>query len=155
MKKAEVVARPMLPTRVANIQAGTPAALLRAEVQQPPLLDTPENLVRQQHLVPLREFQAQMKWASPQSVSRALAAHRIFSMDVQSQPYFPAFFADAIYRRRHLAAVTKQLGDLPGGAKLQFYGSRKGSLNGKTPLEALAAGQLETILRLAAAYADS
>lgn len=121
----------------------------------PPLLDTIENLIRQGHLVPLREFQALMGWTSSRSVARALLAHRIFAMDVEGQPHFPAFFADAIYSRRHLAAVTKQLGDLPGGAKLQFFGSRKGSLNGQTPLEALAAGQLETILRLAAAYAES
>lgn len=141
--------------RVASIQAGTPAALRRVEVQQPPLLDTPENLIRQQHLVPLGEFQARMSWKSPQSVSRALAAHRIFSMDVEGQAYFPTFFADAMYSRKHLAAVTRQLGNLPGAAKLQFFGSRKGSLNGQTPLQALAAGQLETILRLAAAYAES
>ncbi|RCW71799.1 hypothetical protein [Pseudorhodoferax soli] len=122
---------------------------------QPPLLDTIENLILQGHLVPLRDFQALMGWTSSRSVARALVAQRIFAMDVEGQPYFPAFFADAIYSRRHLAAVTKQLGDLPGGAKLQFFGSRKGSLNGQTPLEALAAGWLETILRLAAAYAES
>lgn len=72
----------------------------------------------------------------------------------EEQRYFPAFLADALYNRRHLAAVSRQLGSLPGGAKLQFFGSRKGSLNGQTPLEALAAARLEMISRLAAAYAE-
>jgi len=141
--------------QVVNVPGGMPMASLHTEGHGPPLIDSVENLIRQGHLVPLREFQTLMGWTSPQTVPRALAAHRIFAMDVRGVPYFPAFFADATYSRRHLAAVTKQLGDLPGGAKLQFFGSRKGSLSGQTPLEALAAGRLEMALRLAAAYAES
>jgi hypothetical protein len=155
MKKPTVGARAMRTRQVDNVPAGMPMASLHTEEHQPPLIDSIDNLIRQGHLVPLREFQALMGWTSPRSVARALAAYRIFAMDVEGQPYFPAFFADAVYSRRHLSAVTKQLGDLPDGAKLQFFGSRKGSLGGQTPLEALAAGRLEIVLRLAAAHAES
>lgn len=154
MKKATVGARATRSGHVVNVPASAPMASLHTQEYEP-LIDSTWNLIRRGHLIPLREFQALMGWTSPQSVARALAAHRIFAMDVEGQPYLPAFFADAIYRRRHLAAVTKQLGDLPSGAKLQFFGSRNGSLGGQTPLEALAAGRLEIVLRLAAAYAES
>jgi hypothetical protein len=40
--------------------------------------------------------------------------------------YFPAFYADKRYDRRHLEAITKLLGDLPDGAKLQFFLNPKG-----------------------------
>lgn len=145
MTKGKLVARAIQPAQVGSIQAGTPA---------PPLLDSTENLILRRHLVPLRTFQALIGWTSPRSVAKALGAHSIFAIDLKGQLYFPAFYADAIYSRRHLAAVKKQLGALPAGAKLQFFGSRKASLGGQTPLEALAAGrQLATVMQLAAAYA--
>lgn len=155
MKRATVVAREMRAPQVATVQVTMPVAPLRAEIQRPLIIDTTENMILQGHLVPRPEFQALMGWTSPRSLTSALAAHRIFAMDFGEYLYFPVFFADAMYNRRHLAAVTKQLGNLPGGAKLQFFGSRKGSLSGQTPLEALAAGRLEMVLRLAAAYAES
>lgn len=155
MKKPTADAHGMRTRQVVNVPAGMPMASPHTEDHRPPLIDSIDNLIRQGQLVPLGEFQALMGWTSSRSVARALAAHRIFAMDVEGQPYFPAFFADAIYSRRHLAAVTRQLGDLPAGAKLQFFGSRKGSLSGQTPLEALAAGRLEIVLRLAGAYAES
>lgn len=59
-----------------------------------------------------------------------------------------------MYQRAQLEAVTKVLGDLPGGAKLQFFLTRKGSLGGATPLEALAQGKLQKVKDVAAAFAD-
>ena len=46
------------------------------------------------------------------------------------------------------------LGDLPGGAKLQFFLTRKGSLGGETPLQALAAGRVAKVKDIAAAFAE-
>lgn len=155
MTKGMTPIRALRPAKVGNVQIAPSGAPLRADERGPFLIDTTENLIRQGHLVAPSEFQALMGWTSPQSASRALAAHRIFAMEIEGQRYFPTFFAHAIYNRRHLAAVTKQLGDLPGGAKLQFFGSRKGSLSGWTPLEALAAGRLKMVLQLASAYAEA
>ena len=46
------------------------------------------------------------------------------------------------------------LGDLPGGSKLQFFVTRKGSLGGKTPLEALATGGLAKVKDVTSAFVE-
>lgn len=126
-----------------------------APISNAPLsLDSTENLVRAGHLVSTEEFQALMGWASRQAVSKALKDHRVFSLDIGAKNYFPAFLADGAYDRKQMATVSKALGDLPGGAKLQFFITRKGSLGGKTTLEALAAGKLDMVLNNAAAFAE-
>lgn len=91
---------------------------------------------------------------SRQALSKALAGNRMFYVEFRGERYFPAFYVDPMYRRTQLEAVTKELGDLPGGAKLQFFLNRRGSLGGITPLEALAAGKLEKVKGIAAAFAD-
>jgi hypothetical protein len=58
-------------------------------------------------------------------------------MTLDSEKFFPRFFADPRYKRKHLQGVSRQLGHLPGGAKYQFFVSRKGSLDSQTMLEAL------------------
>lgn len=122
--------------------------LLRAKIS------STAEMVRQGHLISAAEFQKLMGWSTRKAVSSSLASKRVFAIDLDSKRYFPSFFADPAYKRKHLEAVSKQLDDLPGGAKMQFFISRKGSLSGNTVLEALAAGQLELVLRIATAYAE-
>lgn len=50
--------------------------------------------------------------------------------------------------------VNEVLGDLPVGAKVQFFFTPKGSLSAKTPLEALVCGQVTAVKNTAAAFAD-
>jgi len=119
------------------------------------LMDTTENMVRNGHLVSSATFQQLMGWASQQTVQAGLTEKRIFSMALDGEHYFPSFFADSAYDVKQLSAVTKTLGDLPGGAKMQFFVSKKGSLRGKTTLEALAAGQFVQVMRSAAAFAEN
>ena len=141
--------------KVNNVQPASPASPAAETAQQPLIVDSTSNLVRKRHLVPASEFLVLMGWTSPRSVTNALAARRVFAMDCEGQSFFPAFFSDAIYNRRHLSAVSRALGDLPGGAKFQFFVSRKGPLSGETPLQALMAGRLEKVLDMAAAYAET
>ena len=138
-----------------KVQAATHALSTRDGVLHPLVVDITSNLIRQKHLVSASELQALMGWISPRAVEKARAAHRIFSMPFEGRHYFPAFFADSIYSRRHLMAVSRALDDLPGGAKLQFFVSRKCSLGGVTPLDAVAAGRLPQVLALAGAYAET
>ena len=114
---------------------------------------TLEQLIRQGKLLTSAELIAQLNW-SRQALSRALGSNRVFYIDFKGERYFPAFYADPAYQRSQVEAVTKVLGDLPGGAKLQFFLNRKGSLGGATPLEALADGKLQKVKDIAAAFAD-
>lgn len=154
MKKTKATLRVGRSANAGDLHSAAPALRVQAAVARSQVFDTTYNMIRKRHLVSLGEFQSLMGWAAPQSVTRALASHRIFAMNCEGQRYFPAFFADPLYIRRHLAAVSKALARLPGGAKMQFFASRKGSLSGVTPLEALAEGRLQKVVDLAAAYAE-
>lgn len=146
--------------RVATV--GAPSAARRAAVspaspqgaEAPWLLDTPEAMIARQQLLAPLAFQHLMGWASRQAVWKAADGHRIFYLTHKAERYFPAFYGDARYDRKQLEAVTKVLGDLPGGAKLQFFLTPKGSLGGDTPLQALAAGRAAKVKDVAAAFAE-
>src|SRR5205085_1867395 len=92
-----------------------------------------EEMIRKRELLESAAFAAHMGWTR-QALSKALAARRVFFIEHQAARYFPAFYTDKRYDRRHLEAITKLLGDLPGGAKLQFFLNRRGALNKRTPL---------------------
>lgn len=111
------------------------------------------ELVQAGQLLPPAEFVKRMRWTQ-QNLDTALVANRVFFVEVNGIRYYPAFYADSNYKRSQLEAVTKLLGDLPGGAKLMFLLNRKGSLGGATPLEALAEGKLQKVKDVAAAFAD-
>jgi hypothetical protein len=91
---------------------------------------------------------------SRQALSKALKAHRLFYVDVQGRRHFPAFFLDPRYERRQLEDVCRALGELPGASKLQFFMTRKASLQGVTPLEALANGQFARVRTAAQGFAE-
>jgi hypothetical protein len=138
-----------------------PAATIQASALDPAVQEELPGAVRTKltQMVRARELVASADFLkelglSKQALSKALGANRIFYVDLRGQRYFPAFYVDPMYRRTQLEAVTKELGNLPGGAKLQFFMNRRGSLGGTTPLEALAAGKLEKVKDVAAAFAD-
>ena len=105
-------------------------------------------------MVTALEFQPLMGWRSRQALWKAVKGQRIFYLTYKAQRYFPTLYCDPSYARRHLAAVSQLLGDLPGGAKLQFFLTRKGSLGGATPLQALADGRFSKVKAVAAAFAE-
>ena len=149
--------------RVATIEAssmshpirGSKVGKLTARQDDPSLvLDTTEVMIKKKQLVSPSEFQRLMGWTSRQAVWKAVDSHRIFYLDYKAERYFPTFYANPAYDRKHLEAVTKVLGNLPGGSKLQFFLSGKGSLGGETPLQALAAGRATKVKDVAAAFAE-
>jgi hypothetical protein len=89
-----------------------------------------------------------------QALSKAQTARRLFSLDIEGEKYYPAFFVDPRHDRAQLEKVSKVLGDLPGASKLHFFLSGWGSLAGKTPLEAIVAGQLDRVLNTAQGFAQ-
>jgi hypothetical protein len=118
-------------------------------------LGSAESMIRLGQLLHPVDFQQRMGWSSRQAVWKAVQSQRVFYLLHQAERYFPAFYADPRYERKHLEAVTKVLGNLPGGSKLQFFLTRKASLGGQTPLQALATGRVAKVKDIAAAFAEA
>jgi hypothetical protein len=91
---------------------------------------------------------------SSRALDKAVLAKRMFSAELEGQLRFPGFFFDKRYVRRHLASVCQVLGSLPGGSKLQFFTKPKGSLGGRTPLDAPAAGDVALVRRAAQGFVE-
>lgn len=91
---------------------------------------------------------------SSDALKRALFAKRVFTVEVLGQTYVPSFYLDKVFDRRQLESVCRVLGDLPGGSKLQFFTNPRGSLSGRTPLDALADGEVVLVRRAAQGFAE-
>lgn len=91
---------------------------------------------------------------STRLLTRAIESRRIFFVMIAGRRLFPAFYADRRYNRKHLWAVTKRLGNLPDGSKLQFFQTPKASLGGLTPLRALDDGKVEEVNVAAEGFAS-
>jgi len=90
-----------------------------------------------------------------QDLERRTASFRVFSIEVNGELFYPAFFlGDALERKRH-ASICKELGALDGASKWQFFTAPKGSLGvGVTPLEALRRGRYGPVRRAAIAFRE-
>lgn len=92
---------------------------------------------------------------SRQALSKAVKEHRMFYVDGPSNAQlYPAFFITHTQQRRQLEKVSKQLGDLPGASKWQFFITPKASLAGRTPVDALKDGEFERVLTAATAFRE-
>ena len=85
---------------------------------------------------------------------RRFSLNGFFVVEMHGQLCFPNFFLDKRNDRRQLESVCKVLGDLPGGSKLQFFTNPKGSLGGRTPLDAIADGKVAFVRRVAKAFVE-
>lgn len=99
------------------------------------------------------EFLAEARLTA-QQLDRALHAKRLLSIKLGGDEYIPEFFLDERYGRLQLQSICKVLGDLPGGSKLQFFTTPKGSLNGQTPLDALMDRKVAAVRRTAQGFAE-
>ena len=89
-----------------------------------------------------------------QALSKALKANRVFYVEVAGERHYPDFFLDHRYQRRQIERVSQALGDLPGPSKLQFFLNPKASLEGLSPLEALAHGKYSQVHTAAEGFAE-
>ncbi|WP_147408567.1 hypothetical protein [Paraburkholderia fungorum] len=113
---------------------------------------TPARLVANARLVHFSHFCAVIGF-TPQRVNKEVAAQRIFSVDIDDEAYFPAFFLVEQIRRKDLAKVVRKLGDLTGWDKWGFFTMPNSSLDDLTPLQALFYGDGKEVLRVAAKFA--
>jgi hypothetical protein len=92
---------------------------------------------------------------SPQAVSKALKAGRLFALEGGGgRLLYPAFYSDGVVSRKVLEAVTRALGDLPASSKWQFFTTPKASLGGVTPLQALERGERQAVMVTAAGFVE-
>ena len=112
-----------------------------------------KQLINQGELVASGEFVERLG-VTRQALSKAVAAQRLFYVEIGGDRYFPAFFLDLTYDRHQLEQISKGLGELPGASKLQFFRSKKASLGGLTPLQALAKGTFSEVRNAAAGFAE-
>jgi len=87
-------------------------------------------------------------------LAKSESAGQIFCLELLGEKLYPAFFADGRYPREYLFLVTKRLGKVSGGAKMQFFEQPKGSLGGISPLEALERGMLALVKRSADGFRE-
>lgn len=115
--------------------------------------DAMKQLVRQRALIPSTKFAASLG-VTRQALSKAIAAGRLFYVEIGGDRYFPAFFVDLTYDRHQIERISKCLGELAGASKFQFFTTKKASLAGLTPLQALAKGKFSVVLNAAAGFAE-
>ena len=91
---------------------------------------------------------------SRQALSKAVKAQRLFAVEAGGERLYPAFFGDADLDRRQLERVAKELGELPGWQKWEFFTTPKASLGGLTPVEALKRGRYTETRRAAIGFLE-
>ncbi|WP_426207939.1 hypothetical protein [Massilia sp. TWP1-3-3] len=90
-----------------------------------------------------------------QALGKAVQSKRMFTLDGRSgRNVYPAFFADPRCNREHIERVCQALGDWPGPSKWEFFTSPRVSLNSLTPIDALARGELDQVLRAATSFKE-
>lgn len=114
---------------------------------------TMTQMLEQRDLLDPASF-VERRGGTRQALSKALKSNRVFFVELNGERYFPSFFADERLERGKVEGVSKALGELPGASKLQFFMTRKASLAGKTPLDALADGQYSRVHVAAQGFAE-
>ena len=116
------------------------------EALAPPVRGSQDLLrsIKRHELLDSGNFTKRLNWTR-QALSKAVRAKRVFFLESRGDRYFPAFFTDPLHERRHLEAVSRALGDVPGGGKWLFFTTPKGSLSGLTPIQALKRGQFVAV----------
>ena len=91
-------------------------------------MDTPAPVPFERfQLIDAVELSRRMR-RSPNQLAESTNRNRLFFVERAGARLFPDFFADCRYKRRHLYEVCERLGALPGGSKLQYFSTPKGSL---------------------------
>jgi hypothetical protein len=113
------------------------------------------ELVNRKLILPSAEF-ADALGVSREDLNKKVAAHRLFTMELDGENYYPAFYLEPdVDRKKKLEHVSRTLGDISGWRKWQFFTTPKGSLADKTPLQALKDNApLETVITTAIGFSE-
>ena len=124
----------------------TGSGIMQGMVNLAPAVDVPV-------LVDEEQF-ARLSGMAAELVAKAVAQGSMFYVARDGSAQYPSLFADPRIDQRHVKAVCRRLGDLPGGSKWQFFTTPKGSLGGITPLDSVQLGMREKVLRAAEGFAE-
>lgn len=113
------------------------------------------EIVKDEHLIIEADFLARAG-ITKEDLLRKLRERRIFSIPQwihkeEGDEYYPAFFVDSQYDISLLETVSMTLRALSGARKYRFFTSPALELEGKTPLEVLSSGKLESVVNAAKA----
>lgn len=99
------------------------------------------------------EFLKRRHW-SKRCLATTTSRRRVFFVERDGIRNYPSFLADSHFDFRQVGNACARLGDLPGGSKWQFFATAKGSLSGRTPLQAIADGDFAAVMRSAEGFAN-
>ncbi|MBU9576676.1 hypothetical protein [Burkholderia multivorans] len=85
---------------------------------------------------------------------KRVASGRIFSVEFEAEPYYPAFLLSDLLDHKDFAKVVQRLGDSTGWSKWKFFTTPAESLGGLTPLWALARKRVKPVLKAAENFAQ-
>jgi hypothetical protein len=112
-----------------------------------------QSLVAQKKLLSSGDMQEALA-VTRQALSAAIKASRMFTVEVDGQTYYPAFFADGNVDRAVLEKISRMLGTMPGWMKWDFFTASRGSLGDVSPLDALRKGKVSEVERIAQAEVE-
>jgi hypothetical protein len=114
-----------------------------------------QRLVATKAVITAEELAGVLGNVSLLDLDNAVQAGRLFRVEVDGNPYFPAFYAAQDMDRTRLERVIKVLSGLGGWSQWQFFTTPKGSLGDLTPLQALQRKRMfAAVLRSAAGFAE-
>jgi hypothetical protein len=92
-----------------------------------------------------------------EQLSQKIRDRRIFNIPewIHKDPgenYYPAFFVDPMYKQSSIEAVSMALRASRGERKYRFFTTPLAVFENKTPLETLASGELEIVIKAAKAF---
>lgn len=133
----------------ANLNDQELLALFRQAAQSSRL-----RLVQNRAVITAEELAVALS-VSQLDLSEAVQAGRLFSVEVNGQPYYPVFYAAQDIDKTRLERVTKKLMGLPGWVQWQFFTTPKNSLSDRTPLQALKIkGMFRRVVQAASGFAE-
>lgn len=109
------------------------------------------SLVLQGRLLPAEDY-CKTAGITEQKLSEDVASCRVFTVEFESDQYYPTFALSNLVDRKNFAKVVRRLGDSTGWSKWKFFTTPSQSFGGLTPLGLLKSDDVERALAAAAEF---
>lgn len=103
------------------------------------------SLVLQGRLLPADDF-CKAAGITEEQLSQDVASCRVFTVEFESNQYYPIFALSNLVDRREFATVVRRLGDSTGWSKWKFFTTPSEALGGLTPLRLLQRDEVQRAL---------